>query len=248
RGFSGKRSSLYWAVWKMEGSRFISLPTYTLNAGLGIIIMPVVLVILIFKIGSLKPFLDMINSTEYGPLIPMVCSTMMATIVSMDCGSAPSMSLEGKSIWILQSSPVGASTIMRGKIDFHFTINVIPAFILAFFGSIILGLGAIDVLLVTIYTIAFTYLVSSFGMMIGTIRANLNWTNPVIPIKQSMAVMITLFGGWILALLYPASWYLMRSFMPPIVWKIVMTLLIVIMDGVCYRWCVTKGAKAFKEL
>ena len=85
-------------------------------------------------------------------------------------------------------------------------------------------------------------------MMIGTMRANLNWTNPVIPIKQSMAVMITLFGGWIVAILYPLGWYLMRSFMPGVVWKIVMTALIIVFDLICYRWCVTKGAKKIKEL
>ena len=248
RGFTAKRNSVYWAVCKMEGRRFISIPTYTLNAGLGLIIMPVLLVLLIFKIDTLKPLLDMVKGTEYAPMIPMVCSMMVATMVSMDCGSAPSMSLEGKSIWILQSSPIDASSVMRGKIDFHFYLNIIPAVVLAFFGSIVLGLGAMDVALVTIYVIAFTYLISSCGMMIGTMRANLNWSNPVIPIKQSMAVMITLFGGWIVAIIYPAGWYLMRSFMPPMVWKVFMTLLIIIFDVFCYRWCVTKGAKAFKEL
>lgn len=248
RGVRGKLSSQYRTVMRMERIRFTSIPTYTLNAGLGLLFMPVMLVLLIIKKDSVIPVIEMLGGTEYGPIIPMVLSAMMATIVSMDCGSAPSMSLEGKNLWILQSSPIGEKTIMRGKIDFHFYLNAIPAFLLSFLGSIVLGLSVLDVVLITIYTVAFTYLVSSFGMMIGTMRANLNWTNPVIPIKQSMAVMITLFGGWIVAILYPLGWYLMRSFMPGVVWKIVMTALIIVFDLVCYRWCVTKGAKMIKEL
>ena len=248
KGVTGKRSSQYRTVMKMERIRFTSIPTYTLNAGLGLLFMPILLVVLIIKRGTVVSVLQMFGESEYGPLIPMLLSAMMATIVSMDCGSAPSMSLEGKSLWILQSSPIDEKTIMRGKIDFHFFLNAVPAAVLSLLGSIILGMSILDVVLITIYTVAFTYLISSFGMMIGTMRANLNWTNPVIPIKQSMAVMITLFGGWIVAILYPLGWYLMRSFMPGVVWKIVMTALIIVFDLVCYRWCVTKGAKKIKDL
>ena len=248
KGFSAKKSSQYMTVWKMEGTRFTSIPTYTLNAGLGILFMPILIVLVFVYRNSVTQIIDMFKETQYGPLIPMVLSTMMASIISMDCGSAPSMSLEGKSIWILQSSPIDPKTIMRGKIDFHFIINVIPAVLLAIVGSIVLGMSAIEVIFITVYTLAFTYLISSFGMMIGTMRVNLNWTNPVIPIKQSMAVMITLFGGWVLALIYPVGWYLMRNFIPPMVWKIVMTLLIIISDFLCYRWCMTKGTRIFKEL
>ena len=248
RGVTGKQSSQYRTVMRMERIRFTSIPTYTLNAGLGLLFMPIMLVFLIIKRDTVVSVMEMFRETEYGPIIPMVLSAMMASIVSMDCGSAPSMSLEGKSLWILQSSPIDEKTIMRGKIDFHFYLNVIPAFLLSFCGSILLGLGLLDIALITIYTVAFTYLISSFGMMMGTMRVNLNWTNPVIPIKQSMAVMITLFGGWVVAIVYPLSWYLMRSFMPSVIWKILMTLLIVIFDVVCYRWCVTKGAKIIKEL
>lgn len=247
-GFKGKRNSIYWALWKTEGRRFLSIPTYTLNAGLGIIIMPVALVLLVINLEAIRQFMGALTATEYAPLLPMVISAMMGTVVSMDCGSAPSVSLEGKSIWILQSSPIEMPLLMRSKIDFHFMINLVPSTLLAFVGSILLGLGWVDVVLVTIYSVAFTYLVSSFGMVMGTMRANINWTNPIVPIKQSMAVMITLFGGWILALVYPLSFYFIRSFMPPLLWKIVMTGLILLFDFICYRWCVTKGAKLIKEL
>ncbi|MGN1163656.1 MAG: hypothetical protein ACI4S4_02495 [Candidatus Ornithospirochaeta sp.] len=248
RGIKGKRSSVYGAVWKMEGKRFLSLPTYTLNSGLGIIMMPILMVLLLVKKEAVLPMVQYFGTTEYAPLVQMVAATMVASIASMDCGSAPSISLEGKSIWILQSSPVDAKTVMRAKTEFHFVINVIPAFLLALVGSIVLGFGILDVALTVLYTVAFTYLVSAFGMILGTVRANLNWTNPVVPIKQSMAVMITLFGGWVLAFLYPLGWYLMRSFMPPILWKFLFTALVVLLSVLCGVWCSTKGAREFERL
>ena len=247
-GLKGKRVSQYWALWKLEGKRFISIPTYALNAGLGIIIMPVLAVVLIFKAKDVMPLLEMIKTTEYAPLIPMVASAMMASIISVDCGAAPSMSLEGKNIWILRSSPLDGKLLMRSKIDFHFSVNAIPALILAVVGTIMLKMEALDMVLVIVYTLGFSYLISSFGMMMGTIRANIDWTNPVVPIKQSMAVMIVLFSGWVLAIAYPGLWYLMRSFMPPVIWKIAMTALLLVLDALTYLWCINEGVKKFKEL
>ena len=247
-GLKGKRVSQYWALWKLEGKRFISIPTYALNAGLGIIIMPVLAVVLIFKAKDVMPLLEMIKTTEYAPLIPMVASAMMASIISVDCGAAPSMSLEGKNIWILRSSPLDGKLLMRSKIDFHFSVNAFPALILAVVGTIMLKMEALDMVLVIVYTLGFSYLISSFGMMMGTIRANIDWTNPVVPIKQSMAVMIVLFSGWVLAIAYPGLWYLMRSFMPPVIWKIAMTALLLVLDVLTYLWCINEGVKKFKEL
>ena len=111
-----------------------------------------------------------------------------------------------------------------------------------------LKMAALDMVLVIIYTLGFSYLISSFGMMMGTIRANIDWTNPVVPIKQSMAVMIVLFSGWVLAIAYPGLWYLMRSFMPPVIWKIAMTALLLVLDALTYLWCINEGVKKFKEL
>ncbi|MBS7379079.1 MAG: hypothetical protein KIG41_05610, partial [Sphaerochaetaceae bacterium] len=113
--------------------------------------------------------------------------------------------LEGKNIWILRSSPLDGKLLMRSKIDFHFSVNAFPALILAVVGTIMLKMEALDMVLVIVYTLGFSYLISSFGMMMGTIRANIDWTNPVVPIKQSMAVMIVLFSGWVLAIAYPRA-------------------------------------------
>ena len=210
--------------------------------------MPVLAVVLIFKAKDVMPLLEMIKTTEYAPLIPMVASAMMASIISVDCGAAPSMSLEGKNIWILRSSPLDGKLLMRSKIDFHFSVNAFPALILAVVGTIMLKMEALDMVLVIVYTLGFSYLISSFGMMMGTIRANIDWTNPVVPIKQSMAVMIVLFSGWVLAIAYPGLWYLMRSFMPPVIWKIAMTALLLVLDVLTYLWCINEGVKKFKEL
>lgn len=36
----------------------------------------------------------------------------------------------------------------------------------------------------------------------GLKKPNLSWTNEMIPIKQSMPIMLALFGGWIMAVIY----------------------------------------------
>ena len=43
-------------------------------------------------------------------------------------------------------------------------------------------------------------LLALFGLTMGLKMPNLTWTNELAPIKQSMNIMIALFGGWFYAL------------------------------------------------
>ena len=42
------------------------------------------------------------------------------------------------------------------------------------------------------------------GLTLGVARANLTWTSELMPIKQSLAVTIALFGGWLYAIVFAA--------------------------------------------
>ena len=48
------------------------------------------------------------------------------------------------------------------------------------------------------------------GLTLGVARANLTWTSELMPIKQSLAVTIALFGGWLYAIAF-AGLYLWQG-------------------------------------
>lgn len=48
------------------------------------------------------------------------------------------------------------------------------------------------------------------GLTLGVARANLTWTSELMPIKQSLAVTIALFGGWLYAIVF-AGLYLWQG-------------------------------------
>ena len=47
----------------------------------------------------------------------LLVTIMLCGIISMDIMTAPSISLEGKSLWIVQSLPVTSWQVLRAKLD-----------------------------------------------------------------------------------------------------------------------------------
>ena len=86
------------------------------------------------------------------------------------------------------------------------------------------------------------------GLTLGVARANLTWTSELMPIKQSLAVTIALFGGWLYAIAF-AGLYLWQG------WKLGAAAYLAIAAAVTFavtalllRWLKTKGAQRFAML
>ena len=58
-------------------------------------------------------------------LMPLLICAVLGFLVSSTCISTPSVSLEGKSIWILKSLPLAPRQILLAKLRFH-NVLVVP--------------------------------------------------------------------------------------------------------------------------
>ena len=87
-----------------------------------------------------------------------------------------------------------------------------------------------------------------FNAAVGTRMPLLNWTSELAPIKQSGAVMIALFGGWIVSVavfgIYLAVGYRIGAALYLLVWSAVFAAASLIL----LRWLDRKGAAAFAAL
>ena len=87
-------------------------------------------------------------------------------------------------------------------------------------------------------------LVALIGIMLNLISPNLNWTNEIVVAKQSMSVMVTLFGGWIYLLVYVGLYFLFArinaSSAVLFIYPIVNIVLCVILIYVLKTWGVKK--------
>ena len=170
-----------------------------LNCGLGILLLPVAGVALVIKGGELLPLLQMAFGNRGGCMEVLLC-TGVCTIAAMNDMATPSVSLEGKNLWLAQSLPVTPWQVLRAKLKVQLALTAIPALVPLVCVALVLPLTpALPLIFVT----ALSYIVFSacLGLTLGVIRANLTWTNELAPVKQSLAVAIAMFGGWAYALL-----------------------------------------------
>ena len=241
-----KRQSADAALFQKELARFTASPNYMLNCGLGILLLPVAGVALVIKGGELLPLLQMAFGNRGGCMEVLLC-TGVCTIAAMNDMATPSVSLEGKNLWLAQSLPVTPWQVLRAKLKVQLALTALPALVPLVCMTFILPVTAA---LPLVFAEALAYITFSacLGLTLGVARANLTWTSELMPIKQSLAVTIALFGGWLYAIAF-AGLYLWQG------WKLGAAAYLAIAAAVTFavtalllRWLKTKGAQRFAML
>lgn len=231
------------ALFGKEFRRFVTSPNYMLNCGLGVVIMVIAAVAVLIK-GQ-----DLI--TSFGGVNEILCllaCVVICAATSMNDITAPSVSLEGKNIWLLQSYPVSGWQVLFAKLKFHLVMTLIPAFLLTACVLFVMKPEITYMILIPIVVVLFVLLVAELGLVINLKTPNLNWTDEIIPIKQSMGVMIVLFGSWVILLILSGGFVLLHGILPPVAYLICVAVLLSAVSAAMYWWLKNTGAKIFESL
>ena len=243
---AAKRQSADAALFRKELARFTASPNYMLNSGLGILLLPISGILLLWKGGTVVSLLNEVFTSQSGCAEVLLCTGVCA-IASMNDMATPSVSLEGKSLWLAQSLPVKPWQVLRAKLKVQLALTALPALVpLACMAFILPVTAALP--LVFAEALAYIAFSACLGLALGVARANLTWTSELMPIKQSLAVTIALFGGWLYAIVF-AGLYLWQG------WKLGAAAYLAIAAAVTFtvtalllRWLKTKGAQRFAAL
>ena len=233
-----------------ELKRFTASPTYMLNCGLGLIIMIAASVFAVIKADAVRDMISQLDNSipALSAFIPVAAAAAIMLVSSMNAISAPSVSLEGNTLWILQSLPVEAKKVMQAKQRLHIILNALPVFFSAVVLGIVIKADVPTVVSITLLSFAFTCLSASFGLMLGIKKPTLEWTNETIPIKQSVPVTIALFGGWLLAVVFAGPYFFLCAFVPAWIYILFWALIIAVASVLISKWNMTKGAEIFSKL
>ena len=120
------RKSVDSALLSKEFARFTSSPNYMLNSGLGTVLLPAFGIFLLIRGGEYAALFRQVFAGHSG-FVPVILTSAVCAVASMNDISAPSVSLEGKNIWIAQSLPVTPWQIIRAKLGVHLLVTGIPA-------------------------------------------------------------------------------------------------------------------------
>ena len=111
-----------------------------------------------------------------------------------------------------------------------------------------LGFDVITAVLVCFCSLAFMLLGCAAGLAVNLKKPNLTWVNETVPIKQSSSIMVVLFGGWLLALLFAGGYFFLSLLVDARIYLAVFAVIFGVGVYLCNRWLDRRGAVIFSEL
>lgn len=245
RETTARKGSVSSALLKKEWKRFVGSTTYLLNAGLGVLFVPIFTVVLAVKSKDLLPSLGSMGLGSATAVLPYL---LPALFLSMNAITAPSISLEGKTLWMLKTLPVTPWQVLRAKLSLHMLVNAPMGIVASIFLGIWFGLDVFSILLSTLALVAALLLSAFWGLFWGVRRPMLDWTNEAYPIKQSAPVMFAVFGGMGFAAVSGIPGFLLCAILPPAAYYALLIVALLVPTFFLFRWTKTAGAKLLEEL
>lgn len=244
-----RQRSLAGALLVRELKRFTGSANYMLNCVLGILFLPLAGIALLWQGDRALEALAQMFGT--GGAVALLCAALCMAGTMIDT-AAPSVSLEGKNLWLVQSLPVDLWKVLRAKLHAQLLLGGVPMLLAALCGAAVLlrqpDRSPVTVLLFVLVVLVFQVFLACWGLFWGTRMAKINWTSEVYPIKQSMPVFLALFGGWLLAAAIGGVYLWQRDRISLNVYLLAVSLLLAAGSAAMVLWLKGKGARQFAAL
>ena len=238
------------ALLNREFRHFTSVSTWMLNGGFGLLLLPIAAVVLLIKSGSIRSALPEMAAElrELFTLLPVLLAAAVCIVLSTGAILPVSVSMEGKTLWQLQSLPIDPWEILRAKIAMSVHLNVYPAIFFVLVSGAVLRLRWWEIALICVAVWFYIWAFSDFGLFLNLKMPNFNWTNVASLTKQSMPTMISIFGGWAFCAVIGLGGYLLTKLAG--VWAVlcVYILVFLVLWIVLHTWLKRKGTKILASL
>lgn len=245
-----KTASIKNALFKKELKHFTSSPTYMLNCGLGLIMAPILAVAAVINTEKIREAIEMVfePSPELKEFIPLAAAIIICILISTIDITAPSVSLEGKNIWIAQSLPIKTVDILQAKQKLQLMFTLPCAAVVTVALSYVINADITTFAYMLFIPLAFAYFHSALGLSLNLLKPVLSWTNETVPIKQSFSVFVALFGGWIVSVFIGGAAYLLRNTVTVENIMLFSALIVFVSGSFINKWIYSKGAEIFAKL
>lgn len=235
------------ALLRKELGRFSASPLYMLNCGLGTVFLVVLAVLALIKGREVFLMMNALFAGGEG-FVTVLAALCLCLLAGSNDISTPSVSLEGKSLWIAQSLPIDPWQALRAKLRMHLLITELPLVVCAVCVAAVSGAALPEIVMMLVTPMVYVVLSAAFGLFMGLKRPNLNWTSEVAPIKQGLAVFLSMFGGWLVAVVLGFLYYALMARVGAVAFLLAVTALFAVLALVLVRWLKTSGAKIYQHL
>ena len=235
------------ALLRKELGRFTASPLYMLNCGLGTVFLVVLAVLALIKGREVFLMMNALFAGGEG-FVTVLAALCLCLLAGSNDISTPSVSLEGKSLWIAQSLPIDPWQALRAKLRMHLLITELPLVACAVCVAAVSGAALPEIVMMIVTPMVYVVLSAAFGLFMGLKRPNLNWTSEVAPIKQGLAVFLSMFVGWLVAVALGFLYYALMARVGAVAFLLAVTALFAVLALVLVRWLKTSGAKIYQHL
>lgn len=220
-------------------------PGYLLNSGFGAILAPAAAVALLIKRDAL---LVLMENPDLAPLLPVGLVLGLCFIAASTCLTAPSVSLEGKSLWLLQSLPVTPQEALGAKLRLHLLISLPAIGLTSLVFALVAKPAPLLFALMLLVPAAFAAFSGLIGLFENLRHPNFDWTNETQAVKSSGSVLFSMLLCW--GLLIPPAIVLAAfgSGLAPEILLGAYLALLCVLDLLLYRRLMRRGAEIFRGL
>ena len=187
-----RSGSIQNALLRREFSRLCSSPTYMLNCGIAV---PFALIMTVAAIWKRNDILTMLSALGLGGMKDVICAAFVGALGFLNATglfTAPSVSLEGKTLWLIRTLPVSGADVLRAKLKMHLWIMA-PVNLLCGIALSIAYQPALPVVLLLIFApVLYCGWVANIGLICNLCHPVLDWINEAIAVKQGTSVMLSM--------------------------------------------------------
>lgn len=218
---SYRERSPFLAIFRREMNEVLKTPVYLLNAVLGVLMMPIMLLGMSMGMTAAEESVEI--SQTLGELLtvlsPLDLTLILAALFSVMCLicpiSATAVSREGKRLLIMRMIPVAPGVILRAKLLVNLTFILIGSVIMAAAMVLLLGMAYLPHVLFAVILADLISCAAGIGnLTVDVLRPVLEWKNETEVMKQNMNTMFGMIVSMIVIALAAAPALLMLSLSP----------------------------------
>lgn len=239
---AGRRKALL----RKEAARYFGTPIYLFNTGIGLIMLIIVGVAAVVMGGSLQEQLAMAGLRDF-PMLTL-SAAVIGFMLSTVAVTGSSISLEGRNLWILKEAPLSAREALDMKAAFQLLLTC-PCLLVGSMGLTWgLGLTPVEGAILIAFGLAFAGFTALLGLAVNLLFPKLDAVNDTVVVKQSMAAMLSTFGGMGAALACAGLVWRLTDVVGELLSLAGCAVILLAGGGILLRWLHTRGAERFAEL
>lgn len=233
------------ALYKKEFGRYWGTPIYVFNTAFGVIMVAFAAGAGILYKDTVQSFLTQMGGiTVVYPLLLLCVGFMCVTSAS----SCISISLEGKTLWILKEAPIETKHLFLPKALVNMTLIWAVGIISAPAAWYVLNISLLQAGIILFMCFALGVFVSLFGLLINLFFPKMDGTNDTLIVKQSASSFLGVFSGIAIVGIGAGAVFLCQSFLNAESTVLIMSALILIISFGIWKFLMTKGAKMLMRM